>query len=355
MKRVASILGAMKAKSEVKMITDPVSGMSMKPMKFDMQSISELYNNQAYSNEMNAAQKKSIQIASDEKISRKVERDVFPRVKQIIINKINSSVQDPEIRKKIIQKIQNITYNGNDCNEMLPHESRGVGGFLIENAFYDSDNQTFRFCNGFLLKNNSEFSIAMVVAHELSHSIDPCGIQSPKSMAPVKFGPVQDHYPKEFEDQFPINHLLSCLRSKESIGAVSLLDSFPLFDYQKPFCGDDQIGESFSDWMGAEVLADYSEKHFSSLSPNQKLIGFSNVFRNLCIDGTPMGFDVHPDTKARIDRLIMANPKIREQIGCGDPKGNLHYCKPGEKFEGTRQVYTRPNNSTVYIGGSNNP
>jgi hypothetical protein len=120
---------------------------------------------------------------------------------------------------------------------------------------------------------------------------------------------------------------------------MDMNESFSL-QGQHPFCGGtDQIGEAFSDWMGTEILADYMEKNMSSLSQKKKMNGISNLSSRFCYEGS--GFDVHPDSKLRIDRLLMANPKIRDQIGCSTPKNNVHYCKIGEDFKGTRQVYQR--------------
>ena len=91
------------------------------------------------------------------------------------------------------------------------------------------------------------------------------------------------------------------------------------------FCKDDQITESFADWLGDEILPDYMEKNYK-LNTSQYQIGYSNVFRDACNSDT-WGNDPHPSTKLRENALILANPKIRAQMGCKAPLEKYKYCK----------------------------
>ncbi len=354
-KRVASILAAHRTRAEFgPHIQSQFSDENAKSA-FDHDAFYELIRNGAFSSAMNDAHKKAVGMVTDATIEKKIRKEIFPEVRTLLIEKVKESIADPEIERKVIQKIQNIGFSGVDCSSMLfGGEQEGkIPGLMFSNAYYSAEDQTFRFCNGFLLKNNSEFSIAMVIAHELSHSIDPCHIQKPIASPPVKYSETPD--PKLLEGQYPIPGLLQCLRARESIGAVnrrehvnSKSDSetsgknvVVLHRQRAPFCDhQDQIGEAFSDWMGAEVLGDFIEKNHSKLSPREKLVGYSNVFRSLkgC-DSSEEDFDIHPSKKNRIDRLIMANPEVRSQIGCGEPANGLHHCKAGETFEGTRAVF----------------
>jgi hypothetical protein len=98
------------------------------------------------------------------------------------------------------------------------------------------------------------------------------------------------------------------------------------------FCTNDQIGESFSDWAAAEVLPRYLKAKHPDLTRDQFRYGYSNVFRGMCSNVTPppaggFGMDPHPETKDRVNRIILASPLVREQMGCSnDPVPAPRYC-----------------------------
>ncbi len=337
-KRVAGLLAAHRTRWEFGVDSSTGSTESSgsgKKSSFDSQALFDLWQNHSFNSVMDPVHREAMKLITDTKLEKKIEKKIFPEVRSLLIEKLKNLVQDPVIQKKLIQKIENIQFAGVDCSDILGEGTRNhLRGLMYSNAYYSSVNQTFSFCNGFLLGNTSEFSIAMVIAHEISHSIDPCHIQMPESASPMVYR-TENATPEAIEDQHPVPGLLQCLRSRESIGAVARDTR-----NRQPFCSSDQIGEAFSDWMGAEILEGYMEKNAKNLSPQQKVIGYSNVYRSLkgC-DSSEEHFDVHPGKKARIDRLIMANPGIREQIGFGEPSNGLHYCKAGENFTGTRAVY----------------
>jgi hypothetical protein len=89
-----------------------------------------------------------------------------------------------------------------------------------------------------------------------------------------------------------------------------------------PFCTGDQIGESFSDWLASEVLPRYIEKNFSHLSRDQIRNGYSNVFRGMCSNMNPASTNVfgmpdpHPTIQARVNKILLAHPDVRRQLGC---------------------------------------
>lgn len=335
-RRVADLLAERHAKAELVISSNSPSNHET-VTEFDYESFQALSSLRVYTDSTKIAHEKTMKLVTNEKRARKVEKDIFPKVKKILTAKINEMVADPEVKMKLINKIQSIAYAGSDCSEVYSSFKGTSVGLLIPNAFYNSALNAFMYCNGKLLRNNSEFSIVQIITHELSHSIDPCNIQS---VMGKKFRIYEKRSSiEELESQYPFRGVLGCLHSNESIGALSR--SSPV-DSHRPFCEGDQIGEAFADWMGAEVLADYTEEYNASLSPNQKLIGYSNIFRDYCNMPQESGFDVHPSLRSRIDRILMANPKIRKQIGCGQPKNGLHYCKSGEDFKGTRAVYVPP-------------
>ncbi len=85
------------------------------------------------------------------------------------------------------------------------------------------------------------------------------------------------------------------------------------------------------------------------MKPERKRLGVSNVFRHFCINEHQHShredegdFKKHPSASKRIDRILMANPKIREQIGCASEQKGLQYCSPVGSFNKTRAVYVKP-------------
>ena len=110
--------------------------------------------------------------------------------------------------------------------------------------------------------------------------------------------------------------------------------------YSAPtFCEEDQIGESFCDWMAAEVLPVYmAENH--KLTTDQYRNGYANVFR-LVGDIQPdkpsniknRVKDVHPAKADRINKILLTNPKVRGQMGCPPQHPDYIYCDSEKSIE----------------------
>ena len=314
----------------------------------DFESLKDLTSNATFSSLIEPSFKKGIKLLVDEKADRKVDKEVFPRVKKLIIQKITETVKSPVQQQALIRKINNISYGGSTCGGI--GSKSGVRPYLVENAYYDPNAQEFHFCNGFLIKNNSEFAMAMVISHELTHSIDPCSIDKPKGAAAIQYQYKEIKTVEAAEAQNPFSGVISCLRSVESVGANRVKYNYskesgiePVL-MENPFCGGaDQIGEGFSDWMASEILPQYIEQYHSNLSTNQKAIGVSNTFRNLCSNMAINGFqpnepswDVHSKSEDRLNRIIMANPDTRSMIGCKVPVTEPHHCNNYDGFKGNR-------------------
>jgi hypothetical protein len=100
--------------------------------------------------------------------------------------------------------------------------------------------------------------------------------------------------------------------------------------------GPDQITETVADWFATETLADYMSTYRAELSPSQVRIGISNVWRGACVNTRsedPMSrfwlsMDVHPPQETRINRILLAQPRIRHLIGCGLTTESVRYCQP---------------------------
>lgn len=280
-----------------------------------------------------------------DELETKVRDKVFPQVRRLLIESVAKNVSDPELRKKLVGKIKSIRYEGSNCSEdMTGVES--ISGLMIPNAFYHPTKNIFKYCIGMGALNQSEFQLAYVIAHELTHSIDPCCIGvGPKEYT---FQYKKDASLEQAQGQHPFGGVLACLRTKESVGARNFLVESTASYYpglaatsgmlgQSPkfedFCNQDQIGEAFSDWMASEITPEYIESMHPSLNKDQMRIGYSNIFRGGCspgsdVENTHVSFmpDVHPESKARINNVILMQPKIRAQMGCSKTVEGRKYC-----------------------------
>lgn len=277
----------------------------------------------------------------------KISNEIFPKVKDLILQLVEKRGIDKATKEMLRKKISAITYNGSSCGASPSDNGVSLTPLLVPNAFYDPSSNSFQFCNGFLLLNNSEFMLAHVIAHELAHSFDPCWITKGPSTASFTY-PSEDL--QKSEEANPFKEVLSCLRSPGSVAALSAEalknSTSPIFGgggmstyppgYEgmmapkvHPLCAGDQLGEAFPDWVASEVLPTYIAERFPNLTTSQRQIGYSNVWRSSCIPaGTPLNpLDNHSDVEQRVNRMILLNPLVRKQMGCPEalPSGTK-YC-----------------------------
>jgi hypothetical protein len=284
--------------------------------------------------------------------AKKIQEKTFPQVKELLVNRLNQLSIPDDQKKVMISKINSISYQGSNCAEIAGVGGSVVSPLLVPNAFYDAKTNTFKFCSGFLLQSTSEFQIAFIVAHELGHSIDPCYVGVGPDGLGFKYSQTKDT--KEMEKEYPIKNIIQCLRDDRSIGAINLnamfQEKFP--NQQMPtnpyastdalpsFCQQDQITESVADWIGAEVISDYISKNYK-LSTDQARNGYSNIFRLSCtspIGGGMMFPTVHPQLEKRINKIILANPQVRSQMGCPRKPAKTVYCDPSKPLPNAKDA-----------------
>ncbi|MBX3033895.1 MAG: hypothetical protein KF865_08215 [Bdellovibrionaceae bacterium] len=276
----------------------------------------------------------------DAKMEKKIQDRIFPDIKALIAQRIGQ-LSIPDAQKKfMIGKIKGIRFDGSDCSDMTPNATQGLSPLLTPNAFYNPTKNIFKYCSGFSQQSNSEFQIAMVIAHELSHSIDPCFIgYGPQDLG---FKYQNKGATEKLEKQFPFRNVISCLRRSDSIGAKKAAGTF-FAGYghghgavgssdgtkrvePEPFCDADQITESFSDWLAMEILPSYIEKNHK-LDQRQYQDGYANAYRMLCWQmdpNNPVG--VHPNAAERINKIVLSQPKARGQMGCPERHSEIVYC-----------------------------
>ncbi len=271
-----------------------------------------------------------------------LEKVTFVKVKDNLIKKIVQLPLEDSVKTKMQDRIRGITFNRSECSLM----GKGVAIAFVPNAYYDAISQTFSVCAGLFDQASSEFFYAFVIAHELSHSIDPCSF----GMGPESMGVKYKDSPtlKDLDTQYPLPSLLGCLRSSESLkatnfvasppqspygGGYSYLAATPQYGSPPPprkitFCdGLDQATEAIADWLGGEAVVPVIAEQFPKLTEDQWQVGFSNIFRPLCIGMTNLA-DTHSPVDLRVNAAILPNPAIREKMGCKDVPSPKKYCDP---------------------------
>ena len=109
------------------------------------------------------------------------------------------------------------------------------------------------------------------------------------------------------------------------------------------FCSPDQISETFSDWMAAEITPDYIDKNFPKLTTEQKRFGYSNIWRGDCTNESHSGAaDPHPHIIDRNNRILLPQPKIRSQMNCPQPLKDRVYCTVGNRTSNLPESKSTP-------------
>jgi len=327
--------------------------------------------------------KKSISL---EQTQNKVEK-IFPKVKFLLMERV-TRLPIPEATKKIlISKIDAIEMDKGPC---LSRDQDKIAEKFLINASYNPFKNTLQICDGLMEHSNSEFDLVAIITHELAHSIDPCIIQLyPEGMAYRYKGSTQF----EMDREYPIQGLILCLRSDKSLKAVNFSNSSssknmgapPPSPYvntpgysnsiqQKSFnyCElqtnsrtgakkqTDQIGEAVPDWFAAEIIVDYIKQNHPNLTEKQWQNGLTNTYKSLCSkeDHKNSEKDVHSPTEKRINAIFLANPKVRERLGCSEIQSKYVYCdaqKPEELMKNYEVTAPLPSHNTYYPAYPTNP
>lgn len=293
------------------------------------------------------------------KVKKERNDDIFTRVKGYLKSiVVRDFKNDPSVLKNFLTRLEDLSFGGFDCSEL----SRVDLNKSISSNFYITDDNRVLFCPGSLRRNQSEYSMVWFLAHEMAHLIGPCHLDTlvapldvlnfnsaSYSTSPVHLSDIIGNI-EEVESVLPYGNVMSCLRRENAAGVTRSFgrpyaDDVILSSDVKAggfFCpklngtealyeGNDQIDESFSDWMATEVLSEYMNFYFKNFSIEQKRKGLSNVFRgsdefikNSAINQT--GTPLYLSTENRINRILFAHPSIRKQVGCGDRPYKYQYC-----------------------------
>jgi hypothetical protein len=251
-------------------------------------------------------------------------QEVFEDVKEKIVRVLTArkNGQNSDEIDNMLNRIQTIRLSDQLMMETCP------------NAAYATDSHQFSMCPEYL--KAPRFTLVQLFAHELGHSIDPCG--SLKPLYVDRKDPNNIHYSLEKNGQnfqealppilnYPFEGVLSCLQKKSSVWAQnasvqkgdsiarlethlkSIDDQATLAELQsykksekfrtEQRCHDmgntNQLGESFADWISAETTAlalqeikDPKERKVRALesaiqSPNIYCPNLKQPFRQLAL------------------------------------------------------------------------
>jgi hypothetical protein len=276
---------------------------------------------------------------------KKIREEIFNETQKAMLVKISELPLDDKIKSQMREKVQNTVFGGFDCpgershptkleilhNRYLPKVS------LVNNKPYLGKNSIFM-CRGFSSSTESEFSLIFALAHELTHPNDPCQFLKKSGNSTLA----------ELDSQYPLANTLKCLRNSKSVGAQNKIEFCKTTNHKKEnkcqelekktnHCPQgegmprDQIGESISDLLAAEITHDLVKLRHPDLKPEQWQIGVSQMLvgSTSCSNLSSI-YDEHPADEKRINSLILANPKIRKSMGCPEKSPNKLYCDPME-------------------------
>lgn len=297
-------------------------------------------------------------------------RQVFSEVKNVYAEIIQRSKKmSPAVKKMLLTALESTsvaldekTISGKEFTDCFNVSPGKTSTSAYNHSVKDSFQREIHVCSGMManLDQINPYSFIHVMAHELSHSFDPCTLEHSQLL---QGSPIPNIYAYVYPDTVKClrggkgthgceGAALNCNSSQGRIDLckkdykgeefeacveqVKLLPNCPLgvqeekhndnnsADYRKKGSNLEQIGESFSDFMAAEVVSQIIDRTSPSESAKtDALLSISAAASRLhgvCLTkNTP---DSHPPGFLRMNRVFMSNESFRKSIGClkGPPK-----------------------------------
>lgn len=252
----------------------------------------------------------------DRVMEKKLREEVFPLLADRIAKVVRRLVPASAERDAMLTKIAGVRYLDDQCRPIFG--APDVTSIAQITAHYVPDKNAVRICRGFFGTNPSLYPLYNTIAHEMTHSIDPCALMLAQT------NPPQAASLRERDGHSPWATVISCLRNKKSTGARNLASTL-----DPSQCLNDQIGEAIADFVATEVMAELLEDGTlgtKDRTPDQALAGIANIWRYTCRAPYLGKDDPHPSPQSRMERITAVHPTIRAILGCGAlPKDRL-YC-----------------------------
>lgn len=273
-----------------------------------------------------------------DKKTRQIKTEMIPSIKKIFENKISEMNIDSQTKAKIVRQIQRLNFKGTDCSlfDDAPFDvSTALDEIYIYDGIYTQD-WGLVICKGLLTEGYSQFAVAHLIAREIARTIDPCGLAG----ADLPYSKAKDA--AFFYKQYPFNELVTCLRNPKSANAQTRVK--PQANERTPLdiaCEYDPMGQAFTDWFAAETTTEYMSHKHPQLTSQQWQKGIANIFRANCETEPEEGDANNSGLRERFDKILAANPVLRQRMGCANPSAVL-YCDGNNVENSSSNFSPRP-------------
>lgn len=226
----------------------------------------------------------------------------------LIIEKQSERAIPTQVKKEITKRLETIVL---ELPPPVSLYSNEPDLFTKNDVYYESlagNRKVIRVGGAYLLSAKSWFNRVFTLAHEMSHSIDPCELEAANIRVPG--------YEK----------LLSCFQEQNHMSQ----EQFKVGCNKSNF-----VGEIFSDWIATHIAVQALELYTSKFKNHEELVNsVINSVKDLCSQESWIGSksDSHPEAKVRIGNIFGTNPRIQELLSCPNVSKKNGYCT----FEGKR-------------------
>lgn len=270
------------------------------PQILTMREIEQMRKLPVYKSYLDWAQADSLSFRKSPGLERQL-RAMFPEMVRSFIAKVQTwSVPEPQ-KSGMIRRLQGLTFSidGKPCS------TSGVPAPYVPNGVYTASTNQVAICSGMFIASTSPASLAVIVAHEIAHTVGPCFAYafSPGSRVNAVRDPSLERI---------YGGLLLCLEDRTGPRAPK-------------YCGgNSKVNEAFADWAGTELAADYLPKKFPMNDPAKWRARLAGSWSFTCGTG---GDGAHPSTTSRFNEILFANPRIRALVNC--PRTPSRECRMG--------------------------
>lgn len=302
------------------LIVDLSNSKAGKPnRKLDLEKFGRLVQGSIY-NKHSSELLESINQTPDPDFLTRIENKMLPEIRSEIAEVMKRLLPDDGIRAHLLEQLGKVRYAGDFCPaELFGGNSLArlaqIGAFMEPDGDDGKPDPRIFVCRGMIGSMTSAYALTNIIAHEMTHSVDPCRVvHLGKQRAPQTVA--------EFDDKSPWSDLMRCLRRKDSVAAKNVSSQLP------PDCKMDQVSEGVADFVAAEVVGSLiRKKRLAGANTEEILKGVANIWRIACKAPTvDADMDTHATLKLRIERILALQPDVRKALSCGPTPKDRVYC-----------------------------
>jgi hypothetical protein len=284
-------------------------------------------------------------LAASNPAFRKTASSLIRELRTEVVSAAKRFLPDTQETAELLKKISKVEYADDQCPP-FPFDSL-LSGVSQIGALYDDAINKIRICRGLANSVTSRFALSTALAHEITHSIDPCTLRAPSKPSEPKLSNLE-----EYDKQSPWAPLIECLRKKGSFDA-----KFIAKEYRAENCREDQIVEAVPDFIAAEVVGSLIKKgKLPAANPDEAMLGLKNALRFGCgsTDSGRNG-DPHSSIEIRVERSLALQPDIRKALQCGAIPTDQKYCGSVAEARPGDEPNTKPTTSNRSIASVSVP